>query len=243
LEITVYAAASLKDALGALGTVCASQSGAAPVYNFGASNDLARQILAAGKADIFFSADTAWMDEVAKSNMVDTASRRSLLSNQLVVVVPDDSTLQISSAADLASEAIQRLSLANPAAVPAGKYARAWLEKAGVWDKVGDRVIPAPDVRAALAAVEEGAVQAGVVYRTDAAIARHARIAFTVPEADGPRITYPVAVLKDRPHMDAARRTVDCYAGPEGTAHFERFGFIVIEGSAAAAAAPTKPSN
>lgn len=228
-EITVYAAASLKDALNEIGPVCEARAGAHAVFNFGASNDLARQIVAANKADVFFSADTGWMDEVAKAGLLDEASRRPLLSNRLVVVVPSDSTLKIASATDLAGASVKRLSLANPAAVPAGKYAKAWLEKAGVWEKLSDRVVPAPDVRAALAAVEAAAVEAGVVYKTDAAIAKHAKVAFEVSEEDGPRITYPIAALKDRPQVDAARRTVECYAGAEARAIFERYGFIPLQ--------------
>ena len=233
MEITVYAAASLKDALGAIAPVCESRTGAHPIFNFGASNDLARQIIAANKADIFFSADSGWMDEVAKAGLLDESSRRSLLSNRLVVVVPADSTLRIGSAADLAGHAIKRLSLANPAAVPAGTYAKAWLEKAGVWEKVSGRVVPAPDVRAALAAVESGAIEAGIVYKTDAAIAKHAKVTFEVPEQEGPRIVYPVAAVKDRPLTEAARRTVACYTGNEARAIFERFGFIVLPGGPA----------
>ena len=92
-----------------------------------------------------------------------------------------------------------------------------------------ERVAPFPDVRATLAAVEAGAVDAGVVYRTDAAIAKDARVAFEVPPADGPRITYPVAALAKRPALDAARRTVACFASSEARAAFERLGFVVLE--------------
>jgi molybdate transport system substrate-binding protein len=237
-EIIVYAAASLKDALNELGPICGRASGATLVYNFGASNDLARQIMAANKADVFFSADEGWMDQVAAKDLVDTGSRRSLLSNRLVVIVPADSSLTIGSAADLAGAKVKHLSLANPDAVPAGKYARAWLEKTGAWEKAKDKVVPAPDVRAALAAVEAGAAEAGVVYKTDAGIAKRAKVVFTVPESEGPKISYPAAALKDRPNLDAARRVVDCYAGSESRKVFERFGFVVLDAAAAPAAAP-----
>jgi molybdate transport system substrate-binding protein len=169
------------------------------------------------------------MDKVAEAGLVDEGSRRALLSNRLAVVVPGDSTLRIGSAGDLAGPAVRRLSLANPEAVPAGRYARAWLEKAGVWALVSKRVVPAPDVRAALAAVEAGAVEAGIVYTTDAAIARRARVAYVVPEREGPRIVYPVAALKDRPHAQLARRVAECYAGTYARAVFERFGFVAFE--------------
>ncbi len=230
-EVTVYAAASLRDALQALAPVCETVAQARFVFNFGASNDLARQIVAANKADVFFSADEAWMDNVAADGLVDASSRRSLLGNRLIIVVPKPSELSIASAADLAGERVRRLALANPDAVPAGKYAKAWLEKVGLWDRVRERVVPFPDVRATLAAVEAGAVDAGVVYRTDAAIANGARVAFEVRAADGPDIRYAVAALAQRPALEAARRTVACFAGAEARGVFEKLGFVVLEPS------------
>jgi molybdate transport system substrate-binding protein len=229
VELTVYAAVSLREALDEAGPLCGRETGATVVFNFGSSNDLARQIVAANKADVFLSADEGWMDQVAAQGLVDSASRRELLSNRLVVVVPADSGVEITSAGDLAGPAIRHLSLANPEAVPAGKYAKAWLEKTGTWNSVKDRVAPAPDVRAALAAVEAGAAQAAVVYATDAAIAKRAKVAYTVPESEGPKITYPVAALRDRPHLGAARRFIACLSGQEARRAFVRFGFIVLD--------------
>jgi molybdate transport system substrate-binding protein len=230
-EVTVYAAASLRDALEAIAPVCETRAQVHLVFNFGASNDLARQIVAANKADVFFSADEAWMDRVAQEGLVDASSRRSLLGNRLVVVVPNGSGLSIPDAAALGSQSVKRLALANPDAVPAGKYAKAWLEKVGLWETVRERVVPFPDVRATLAAVEAGAVDAGVVYRTDAAIAAGASVAFEVPAADGPQIRYPVAALAQRPAFEAARRTVACFEGREARALFEKRGFLVREAS------------
>jgi molybdate transport system substrate-binding protein len=226
-EVMVDAAASLRNALQAIGPACEKQAGVQLVFNFGASNDLARQIMAANKADVFFSADEAWMDKVAAEGLVDADSRRSLLSNNLVVVVPLDSHLAIAGPADLAGRAVKRIALADPEAVPAGKYARAWLENAQQWDAVRERVIPAVDVRAALAAVESGSVDAGVVYSTDASISKKVRVAYQVPESDVPLISYPVAAIKGRPHHDAARRVVDCLAGEAAGKTFQDFGFIV----------------
>ena len=197
------------------------------VFNLGASNDLARQIVAANKADLFFSADEGWMDQVAAAGLVDGGSRRSPLSNRLVVVVPAASSLQIAAAADLVSPAVRRLSLANPEIVPAGKYAKAWLVSKGAWQAVAQRVVPALDVRAALAAVESGAVEAGVVYRTDAATSGRVRVAYVVPEGEGARISYALAALQPRPHLEAARAVAAWLCGPEAAAVFERLGFVV----------------
>ncbi|HEX9428223.1 MAG TPA: molybdate ABC transporter substrate-binding protein [Candidatus Polarisedimenticolia bacterium] len=223
-ELTIYAAASLRDVLQELEPKCGAALGARLVFNFGASNDLARQIIAANKADLFFSADEAWMDRVAEAGLLDGPSRRSPLSNRLCVIAPADGALVVRSAADLAG--VRRLSLANPDAVPAGKYAKAWLEKSGAWAALENRVIPALDVRSALAAVESGGAEAGIVYRTDAAISRKVRIIYEVPETEGPRISYPIAALKDRPRLAASRAVAACLSGPESGPVFEKFGFI-----------------
>jgi len=225
-ELTVYAAASLREAVQALRPDCEAQAGARLVFNFGASNDLARQIEAANKADVFFSADEAWMEHVDRAGLVDAASRRSRLSNRLVVVGRKETLLAISGPSDLAGPGVRRLSLANPDGVPAGRYARAWLVKTGVWERIQERVVPALDVRAALAAVESGAAEAGLVYRTDAAISTKVRVLYEVPESDGPAISYPVAALLDRPHLEEARRLVACLAGDPAAGVFRRFGFI-----------------
>src|SRR5882672_8104021 len=113
-EIMVYAATSLRDALQDLTPRCQEATGVRLVFNFGASSDLARQIVAGNKADIFFSADESWMDKVAAADLVDAGSRQSPLSNRLVVVVPKGSELAVGSAGDLAATAVKRLSLANP---------------------------------------------------------------------------------------------------------------------------------
>src|SRR5262245_17443975 len=165
LEVNLSAAASLRDVLQDLTSPCESALNVRLVFNLGASNDLARQIIAAPGADIFFSADEAWMDEVAQAGVVDSASRRALLTNRLVVVGRADATLPIARAEDLRSASVRHIALANPEAVPAGKYAKAWLEKVGVWESIRDRIAPSLDVRAALAAVESGAVDVGEIGR------------------------------------------------------------------------------
>ncbi len=227
-ELALYAAASLRDALETLEASCERETGVDLTFNFGASNDLARQILAANRADLFVSADEDWMDAVAVAGLVDAASRRSLLSNRLVVVGPWDSRLRIVAAADLASPEIRRLSLADPDAVPAGRYAKAWLERAGLWEAVAQRVVPALDVRAALAAVESGAIEAGIVYATDAAISARVRALLEVPEHEAPLIRYPIAALAGRPRLELARRVVEWLAGAQAGAVFESYGFGLL---------------
>jgi len=225
-EIVVYAAASLRDAMESIAPACEQATGTRLVFNLGASNDLARQIEAANKADVFVSADDSWMDKIAAAGLVDAESRRVLLSNRLVVVGAPGLKLTIASAADLARAPVRFISLANPDAVPAGKYAKAWLESQGQWDAVRTRVLPGIDVRAALAAVETGAAEIGIVYATDAAISADARVLYTVPESEGPRIRYSIAALRDRPALEKARVVVAWLSGPEAMKGFLRHGFL-----------------
>lgn len=226
IELTVYAAASLGDVLREIAPVCERRSGARAVFNIASSSDLARQILAANKADLFLSADEHWMEHVARAGLIDPSSRRSFLSNRLVVIAPADSPLRISGPADLADPRVRRLSMADPESVPAGRYARSWLESEGYWERIAERVVPTLDVRAALAAVEMGVVDAGIVYATDARTSKRVRVLHEVPLERAPRISYSLAALVERPYLEAARRFGDCLAGPEGLAAFERHGFI-----------------
>jgi molybdate transport system substrate-binding protein len=227
-RVLVFAAASTTDALQEIGRAFSKEQGHTVEFAFGASSDLARQAVAGAPADVFLSADTAKMDQVEKAGLIQAGTRVELLSNRLVVVVPMDSKLKVASAGDLKS--VKRLALADPAAVPAGIYAKAWLEKAGVWKELEPRVVPSLDVRAALAAVEAGRVDAGVVYATDAALSKRVRAVFSVPEAEGPRIVYPVAALSRGKASAAGAAFTAFLRGDTARRIFERHGFIVLSG-------------
>lgn len=234
-ELSVYAAASLRDVLGKIAPRFEKESGETVVFNFGSSGDLARQIVAAAKADVFLSAGVKEMDQVAAEHLVAEGTRRDLLSNQLVVIEsrdaahPDRSRFKAPFVAtQLADPSVTRLSLADPATVPAGRYAKEWLEKVGVWTQVAGRVLPAVDVRAALAAVASGGAPAGIVYRTDAAHADGVRVAHVVPLAEGARIVYPVAAIRDRPALAQAKRFLAFLSTRESRATFEGDGFAVM---------------
>ncbi|HYN22816.1 MAG TPA: molybdate ABC transporter substrate-binding protein, partial [Thermoanaerobaculia bacterium] len=179
-ELQVFAAASLTEALREIAPEYEKATGDKIVLSLGASSTLARQIQEGAPADLFLSADEAKMDGLEKRKLLLAGTRRSVLSNTLVVVVPSDSTLKIAGPADLAAPSIRALALAEPQSVPAGIYAKEYLRKKGLWSKVIDRVIPTENVRAALAAVESGNVDAGIVYKTDAGISRKVKIAYEV---------------------------------------------------------------
>jgi len=226
-EVTVFAAASLTESLRDIAAAYQKQTGDKLLFNFAASGPLARQIEQGAPADIFFSADEAQMDGLAKQGLLVKSTRRSLLSNLLVLVTATDST-SLRSPADLTNAAVRRVALGDTRTVPAGTYAKAYLERVGLWPQVETKVVPCESVRAVLAAVESGNVDAGIVYKTDAAISKKVRVAFEVLAADGPQISYPVALLKEAPSPGPAKGFLAYLESDESRAVFTRHGFIVI---------------
>jgi molybdate transport system substrate-binding protein len=227
-EITVFAAASLTDSLKEIAKGYEKTSGDTVRFNFAASNTLAQQIQAGAPADVFFSADEAKMDSLDAAGLIAKETRKDLLGNSLVIITPPEG-VKISKPADLTQPAIKHLSLGDPKAVPAGVYAKAWLEKAGLWKSVEARVVPAENVRAAMAVVESGNAEAGIVYKTDAAISKKITVALEIPSAEGPKITYPAAVVKDSRNADAARKFLTYLAEKTADETFAKFGFSVID--------------
>ena len=227
-DVTVFAAASLTDSLKEIGADFQKQTGCSVGFNFEASSVLARQIEEGAPADIFFSADEAQMDRLAKAGLIAPATRRDLLGNVLVVVVPGDSRLQIHSPRDLAGAEVRQIALADPKAVPAGVYAKNWLEKIRLWDAIAPRVVPEENVRAALAAVSSGNVDAAVVYQTDAAIAKNVKVVYEVPAAAGPDIRYPAALVQASVHVETSKKFLEFLNSDLAGRIFGKFGFRTI---------------
>jgi molybdate transport system substrate-binding protein len=224
-DVHVFAAVSLTDALKEMAPAYEKASGDRLVFNLGGSNMLARLIREGAPADVFLSADEAQMDGLEKAGLLAPGSRRTLLSNTLVIVVASEDGAKIASPRDLLS--IRSLALAEPRSVPAGIYAKQYLEKLELWSALAARVIPTENVRACLAAVEAGNADAGIVYATDALISKKVGVAWSVPAADGPDISYPVAIPKDAPHAAAAKRFAAYLASEPARAVFVRYGFLV----------------
>ncbi len=225
-NLLVFAAASTTEALTELGTAYTEQTGVEVHCAFGASSALARQLLSGVPADVFLSADREHMNELERVGLVSAGDRFNLLANELAVVVPAGSDLVLRTPEDLL--AAGRIAIADPEAVPAGMYAEEWLSANGLWAALEPRLIPTADVRAALAAVESANADAGIVYRTDALSSRRTRLALAVPAAGGPRIMYPVAVLRSSRQPAAARAFVTFLRSEEARAVFARLGFIPI---------------
>jgi molybdate transport system substrate-binding protein len=225
-DVLVFAAASLKTALDALGDPVRQATGVSIRVSYAASNTLAKQIDEGAPADIFISADLDWMDDVAKHNMIRPASRVNLVGNDLVIVAPKTSPIALTIAPKFnlaAALGSGRLAIGDPAAVPAGLYAKAALTSLGVWSDVANRLAPAENVRAALLLVSRGETPLGIVYRTDALADPGVRIVDVFPDASHPPIVYPAALT---PHASAdAARVLDFLRGPSARAIFERQGF------------------
>lgn len=215
-EVHVFAAASLREAVE---EIARGYEGDEIVFSFGASSTLARQIEAGAPADLFLSADEARMDALARRGLVKT--RASVLSNSLVIVVPKGKS-GIRSPRDLVK--VGSIALAEPSSVPAGIYARQWLQRLGLWERIKTKVIPTENVRGALAAVESGNVDAAIVYKTDARISKEVRVAYEVPHAQTPTISYPFGLIRDTP---AARRFLAHLRSRAALQVFARHGFLI----------------
>ena len=229
--LTIFAAASLQDALRALEPAWrAAAPGNVPLrFSFAASSALARQIEQGAPADLFMSADEPWMDYLAERNMIAPATRISPLGNALVLVAPANSplpALTLGRATDLTTLLGQgRLATGDPAHVPVGRYAQQALEWMGQWQAIGPRLARADNVRSALLLVERGEAPLGIVYATDAKASQGVRAIGTFPGESHPPVTYPFAVTRRAEANPQAQAALAFLAGPATAATWQRYGF------------------
>lgn len=227
--LTVFAAASLKEALDEAAAAYRKQTGTPVRVSYAASSALARQIEQGAPADAFFSADLEWMDYLQQRGRVMPATRRNLLGNRLVLVAPKASGVRVDlkrPATLLAALGEGRLALGQTQTVPAGKYAKASLESLSLWNGVEARLAESESVRAALMLVARGETPLGVVYASDARAEPAVRVVATFPEDSHPAIVYPVAALRG-PRSAQASTFVQWLASPAADAIFHRHGFAV----------------
>ncbi len=224
--INVYAAASLTDALQKLAATYQGQSGDTLVFNFAASGVLARQIEAGAPADLLFFADEAHADTLEQQGLLLSGTRRDVLGNSLVIITPPDQAVMTSPAA-LTNAVYQHVALGDVKTVPCGAYAKTYLTQQGLWPAVAPKVVPFDNVRAVLAAVETGNVDAGLVYATDARVSHRVKVAYAVAPGAGPKIAYPLAVLKAAPEPAAAQRFAAFLQSDAATTVFKHYGFLV----------------
>lgn len=218
----IHAAASLTDVVRGIARRFEARGGAHVVIHCAASNTLAAQIRAGAPAGVFLSASPEWADDVERSGLAEPGTRADVASNGLVVVVPRGEPA-LASLADLAAPRFERVALADPAAVPAGRYAQAALEAAGVFARIRGKVLAAQDARTALAYAERGEAAAAIVYATDASASAAVDVAYRVPPETHPRIVYPVLLVRGA--GDASRRLRAFLATEEAWEIFARAGF------------------
>lgn len=225
-SITVSAAISLTEALEEAAKAFGAAGGSRVVFNFGASNMLARQIVNGAPVDVFVSADETQMDVVEKAGLVAEGTRVPIAANRLVLVV--DSGSAVKSVADLGAAAVRRITIGDPAAVPAGVYARQYLERIGQWARLESKMVPSANVRAALTAVQNGSADAAFVYVTEARLAPQLKVVTTVTGPSAPRIVYPACVVKTARQPAAAAQFLQFLRSAAGRGILERHGFSPV---------------
>lgn len=228
-ELTISAAASLKDALEEIKPIYQQKEPEVKlVYNLGSSGSLQQQIEQGAPVDIFISAAAKQMDALEANNLLLAGTRRNLLSNQMVLITPKNFT-GVASFEDLTKPEVKKIALGEPSSVPAGQYAEETLKFYGLLEKVKDKFVYAKDVRQVLSYVELGNVEAGLVYLTDAKTSREVQIVATAsPESHSP-IIYPIAVIKDSKKPEIAKEFGGFLASTEAQAVFNKYGFQTVD--------------
>jgi molybdate transport system substrate-binding protein len=228
VTLTVSVAASLQNALREIATAFErSQPGVKVSFNFGASGTLEQQIERGAPADVFFSAASKPMDTLAGKGLILADTRRDLLRNTLVLIVPKDRPGP-KSFHDLPDEKVKLIALGDPGSVPAGDYGRQTLQSLHLWEAVQAKLVLGKDVRQVLTYVETGNADAGVVYATDAHESDKVRMVDTAPESSHTPVLYPIAVIKDSAKVPAARALVTFLAGSYASGVFTKHGFTTV---------------
>ena len=225
--VLALAAASTTNAMDEIRQQFTKDTGIEVRASYAASSTLAKQISNGADADVFISADQKWADFLSVKGWI--AQRRNLLGNRLVIIVPKESSLNVTKPADLTAAAVEHLALGDPQSVPAGRYAKQALTKLGIWEQLKGKVVAAEDVRHALTFVETGNAQAGIVYSTDAAISKKVKVVAEVPAELTEPIRYPVVLLthgKGRSEAESFYRYLTSAAAAKV---FRKYGFSVLE--------------
>jgi molybdate transport system substrate-binding protein len=227
-DLTISAATSLQDALEAIAPIYQNNQLEVDItYNFGSSGSLQQQIEQGAPVDIFISAAAKQMDALEAKNLLLPGTRRDLLRNKIVLIVPKDNTT-IKSFEDLGTDALTQIALGEPKSVPAGEYAEEILTSLGILDAVTPKAVYGKDVRQVLNYVATGNVDAGIVYSSDAKVSEDVKIVATASEDSHSPVIYPVAVLQDTVNPKAAKELEDFLFTSEAKTIFEEYGFISV---------------
>ncbi|PLT33702.1 molybdate ABC transporter substrate-binding protein [Bacillus sp. V5-8f] len=226
IELTVSAAASLKDALEEIRDEYEKENERIDIhFNFGASGTLQQQISQGAPVDLFFSAAQDKFNALVKDGIIET--ERNLLGNEIVLVIPKQSKLKTHSFDDLRN--VSKIAIGTPEVVPAGEYARETLKTIALWDKVEPNIVYAKDVRQVLTYVETGNADAGIVYRTDAIRSKKAEIVAEAPPGSHQEIIYPMGIIKNSNHLTESQEFYQYLQGEKAMDIFEKYGFKVLD--------------
>ena len=227
-ELHVAAAASLTDAIKELATIYEAENpGVKLVFNFGSSGALQQAIENGGETDLFFSAAQKQMDALEKSGNLADGTRKNLLRNEVVLIVPKVDAKDIKTFEDLTKAEIQHVALGEPKGVPVGQYSEEILTNLGILDAVKAKAVYGSDVRQVLSWVETGDADCGIVYATDAAVSDKVNVVATAPADTHKPVIYPAAVIKDTKNLDAAKKFLDFTSTDAAKKIFEKYGFTI----------------
>jgi molybdate transport system substrate-binding protein len=227
-DLTVSAAISLKDALDEAKQIYTKDHPDVTIaVNYGASGTLQLQIEQGAPVDLFLSAAPKQMDALEMKGLLLVDTRKDLLQNEVVLIVPKDSKLGLTSFKDLTRADVKQVALGEPVSVPAGQYAKETLTSLGIYDAVNSKAVLGKDVRQVLTYVETGNVDAGIVYATDAMSSAKVTVVATAPPKSHALVIYPAAVIKASKYPAEAKAFLDFLAGPRGAAVFRKYGFKV----------------
>jgi molybdate transport system substrate-binding protein len=230
VTLNIQAASSLKDAINAINDLYKQKNTNLTInINLASSGTLQQQIEQGAPADVFISAAAAQMDNLQKANLIDNNSRKNLLYNRVVLIVPNDSTLGLTSFNDLATAKVNKIAIGDPKSVPAGTYAQQAFDLLGITSQVTGKYVRGADVKAVLSYVESGNVDAGIVYSTDALVSTKVKVVAGAPDSINAKVVYPVAVVAASKVKDAAKAYQDFLFSSEAKAIFEKYGFTLAK--------------
>ena len=228
VELSVFAAISLTDALAEIGTAFTTENGVKVYYNFAASTTLQRQLEKGAPADVFISASPRQVVALEVGGLLEAESRQNLLTNRLVLVSDENARISVETPANLTAPEITRIAIGHPSIVPAGAYAKEALTHFGLWETLHPKLIFGVDVRATLAYVTSGNVDIAIVYKTDTVVSKNIKVLYQMPREAYTPIIYPAVVMKNSSQKQLARKFITYLQSAEKSKIFEKHGFSVM---------------
>lgn len=228
-EIYVLAAASLTDVLTELANNYKEETSTEVIFSFASSGALQAQIEASAPADIFFSAAQKQMNALEEKGLIDSETRKDLLENKVVLISPKNSNLNIKSFIDITNANVKKLGLGEPKSVPVGQYSEEILSNLSILDIAKEKAVYGSDVRNVLDWVETAEVDCGIVYATDAKIAKNINIIAEAPEGTHKKVIYPISIIKYSKNKEEAKKFIDYISTDKSKEIFQNYGFTVVK--------------